>query len=308
MKHKLGRLDFQLLAVFEALLQHGNTGRAAEQLGVTQSAVSHSLARLRDLFGDPLFVRARGGLAPTPKAEVLAPSVLEIVTITRDRLFVQRHCDPLAAGRTLTLAVNDMGEFSTVPGVLERLREEAPGMNLKTVQIEPERLNDAMETGLVDLALAGPIDVPGELFQQKLYDTSFALLASADSAFSDPLTAIDYAAARHVVITTGRGDRLPLEPFLERLGVQRNALLTTPHTFMAPFIIERQRDLIATIPVTLAREATRKFAVKILRPTFELPAFPVFQFWHRRFRSDPFNLWARDLIRRSLADRGLRPL
>jgi DNA-binding transcriptional LysR family regulator len=293
---RLRRLDLNLLFVFEALLRAGGVTRAAEQLDVTQSAVSHALANLRTYFGDPLFVRTKDGVAPTQKAQMLAPAVMQITALSRDALFPEASFDPLTAERVVTLCLNDLGELVTLPPLIERLRQVAPRCTVRTVQMVGPELEAALENGAVDIALAGPLKFSGDILQQKLYNMSFVVLAHRSSPLMSPVDRESFEAAEHVVVIPSRMDVLPLVPALQRLGLARRTYMTTPHTLVLPAIIRRNPELIAVVPRILVQELSLD-GLKKLETAFDLPSFPVAQYWHRRFAADSFNVWLRGIVR-----------
>jgi DNA-binding transcriptional LysR family regulator len=294
---RLRRLDLNLLFVFEALLRTGGVTRAAETLDVTQSAVSHALANLRNYFGDPLFVRSREGVSPTQKAQMLAPAVFQITALSRDALFPEAWFDPLTAERVITLCVNDLGELVTMPLLIERLRQAAPRCTVQTVQMIGPELETALENGSVDLALAGPLNFSGDILQQKLYTQNFVVLANAASPLKSPISLAEFQEAEQVVVIPSRVDLLPVNSALQELGVARKAYLTTPHTLVLPAIIRQNPSLISIIPRIVSESFGAIEGLKVLETAFELPSFPIAQFWHRRFGADTFNVWLRSQMR-----------
>lgn len=294
---RLRRLDLNLLFVFEALLRTGGVTKAAQQLDVTQSAVSHALSNLRTYFGDPLFVRTKEGVAPTEKAQMLTPAVLKITALSRDALFPEARFDPLTAERVVTLCLNDLGEFVTMPLLIERLREAAPHCTVQTVQYQGAEFELAMENGTVDLAIAGPLRLSGDILQQKLYTQKFNVIAHVDYPSDGPMSLAEFESAEHIVIIPSRFDMLPLNPALQELGVGRRTYLTTPHTLVLPSIIRRNPSLIAVVPKILGHALGDLSDIKYLETDFELPSLSVHQYWHRRFAADTFNVWLRSLIR-----------
>ena len=294
---RLRRLDLNLLFVFEALLRTGGVTKAAQQLDVTQSAVSHALSNLRTYFGDPLFVRTKEGVAPTEKAQMLTAAVLKITALSRDALFPEAWFDPLTAERVVTVCLNDLGEFVTMPLLIERLRQAAPRCTVQTVQYEGAELEQAMENGTVDLAIAGPLRLSGDILQQKLYTQKFTIIANFDFPQDGPMTHAQFEAAEHIVVIPSRSDVLPLNSALHELGVGRRVYMTTPHTLVLPSIIRRNPSLIAVVPKILGQSLGHLNDLKYLDTEFELPSFAVHQYWHRRFAADTFNVWLRSLTR-----------
>src|SRR5438094_7300955 len=128
-------LDMNLLAVLDAMFREGSVTKAAQSLGLTQSALSHSLNRLRAFFDDPLFVKAGNAMVPTHKAAEMQSAVIDVMSTVRQQILAGARFDPRAARRTFTLCMTDMGELVFLPPLLERFKKEAPGCSLRTLQV-----------------------------------------------------------------------------------------------------------------------------------------------------------------------------
>jgi len=304
---RIHQLDLNLLFVMDALLKHGSASQAAVQLGVTQSAVSHALKRLRRFFGDPLFVRGRHGMVPTARAQSLAAAVSQITTLAHDQLLNQAAFDPTNSRRIIRIGVNDMGEFATLPQLVRLVRSQAPGCSIRTEPVERRRVESCLENGEVDIVLAGPLALSDDIVQQRLYMARFAVIAGTGARLAEPLSLADYAATDQVVVHPGDADRLPLDPALKALGMQRRPYVETPHSLTIPAVIEEDETLISTVPLHLANYFVRKGGVRIVETAFDLPSFPVYQYWHRRFHGDLFSLWLRSALRSLSAERQERP-
>ena len=300
------KLDLNLLLAFDALLREGGVTRAAESLGLTQSAMSHALRRLRRFYGDPLFVKSGNGMRPTPTAERLAPSVLAVIATVQGELLSKAGFDPATASRTFAFCMTDMGELVFLPPIMERLRALAPCCRIRTLQVPTEAVPAVLESGEADLALGSLHLVPEGLYRQELFRHPFVTLVSARNAgVGDHLGLDDMARMGHVVVTLSDRsepyDRA-LEVELERRGIRREVVLSTPHFLVVPLILDRFPDLVATVPRELGTVFARFDAVRILPPPVDLPAFSLRQHWHPRVHHDAANVWLRRTIKAAFED------
>src|SRR6516225_757206 len=158
----LNRIDLNLLVHLEALLSERNVTRAAARVGIGQSAMSHNLARLRELFDDELLTRGPEGLRLTPRAVTLAEPVR--TTLARIQTLVARDeaFDPATAMRTLRFGLPDSMEILIVPTLLAQLREVAPGIHLRVYNIDSSRLLDELDADELDLAIGYDVFPQGQ--------------------------------------------------------------------------------------------------------------------------------------------------
>ena len=293
----LRNLDLNLLVTLDALLRLGSVTQAAEELGVSQSAVSHALAKLRAVFGDPLFIKTHNKMVATPKALTIASTVSQIVTLARSAVAPAVAFSPATAERRLTLCLDDIGELAILPQLMTALRHTAPACSVQTMPADPAQLEAALESGRADLAITGPLGDVGELMQQKLYSHTFTVIASQRSRLGARISLAQFSSMDHVAQATSVASRVSLSKALERRGITRKIRLTTPHHLMVPLLVEQDPTLIAVVPRLLADTYLKRAAIKIVAASFELPTIEVYQYWHRRFDADPFNAWLRSFIR-----------
>ena len=242
-------LDLNLLLVFDALLREGSVTKAADALGLTQSATSHALNRLRQYFDDPLFVKVGTRMEPTNKAASLRPAVVDVVTNVRRNILPGAVFDPAAATRTFTVCMTDMGELVFLPALLERFKREAPQCTLRTLQVPVEQIENLLATGEADLALGSIRAAPKGLYQQRLFLHEFRTIASVrNSKVGAEMTRELFESLPHVVVSlTGRTTE-SYDVALESQGVRRNISVITPHFLMVPLLMDRHPDLLATVP------------------------------------------------------------
>jgi DNA-binding transcriptional LysR family regulator len=174
-------IDLNLLLILDAMYDAGSTTLVAERLKVSQPTVSFSLGKLRDVFGDELFVRHGSSMQPTPLAQSIRDPVRRVIETVRFDILRERVFDPASAERTFSLSASDIGELVFLPLLLERLGTSAPRLNLRSLAMPPAELREAMTTGGVDLAIGYFPDLTGAgFFQQRLFEHAFTCLVRAD--------------------------------------------------------------------------------------------------------------------------------
>lgn len=306
-------LDLNLLIVFDALLCEKNVTCAAQKLGLSQSAVSHALARLRTFFDDPLFIKGAVGMEPTPRALQLRAPIGRILLEVRQHIQSPTPFEPALARRQFTLALTDLGEVVMLPTLLRQFRQLAPRCTLRSVQIPPEQMEQALAGGELDLAV-GAFPSPAEvLFQQRLYDHTFVVLGSShNSQLHKGITRELFESLPHVAVKYPGRLGACYDAVLEQLEIRRNICLTTPHFLTIPFLLEQNPDLIATVPLELGLIFAQSRHITLLPPPILLPSFTLRQYWHPHFHDDAANQWLRQLIRHTFENypevEGNRPL
>jgi len=296
LKDEVGRLDLNLILVFDALMRHRNVSRAAGALQVSQSAVSHSLRRLRTYFDDRLFARTALGVTPTEKALEIAVTISQIADLVRTGLISQAAFKPEAASRTLTLCMTDLGEFTLLPTLIAALRDASPGCTLRTVQAQPAEVRAMLESGEADLTISAIPPAEGEIYGQKLYTQSNVVVAHRDAVGERGITLDAYCEAPHIAISPIRGKATLIDETLARLGRRRRIVVTSANHLIIPYLIEADPTLIASAPRIIRLACTRHELLRVLEMPFEAPRFDVFQYWHARSHQDPFHIWVRGLI------------
>ncbi len=309
-KDRIGRLDLNLVFVFDALLRYQSVTRAATALHVTQGAVSHALRRLRTFFKDPLFTRTATGIVPTPRATHLAVAVNEIATMVRRGLLNEAPFNPEQAGRIFSVALTDLGELAILPTLLATLRKTSPGSSLRTIQAQPNEIHAMLESGEVDVCIGAVTPGNGEIYRQRLYTESAVVIAhKSTSRRGEKMTLDLYCDRPHISVTPLLGRISLFDAALARVGRQRRVVLTTQHHLIIPVLIEEDPSLLGTVPEVLARAWQRRGTLKSFRLPFEFPPFEIAQYWHGRFHTDRQHIWFRNLIADCFqrGDRDTRP-
>ncbi|WP_035058501.1 LysR family transcriptional regulator [Andreprevotia chitinilytica] len=290
-KAKIRRLDFSLLLIFDELVRHERTTVVAERLGLSQSAISHALARLRDLFDDPLFLRRPDGLTPTRRALELTPKVRALLQLTQDVVSTPSAFDPATSGRLFRLAANDL--VSTLIGepLLAKLMVEAPGAGLTTRFAVGRPALEALRRDDIDLAIGRFYELPEEFESTILLQERFVVVARQDHpAVTMPLSLETYISLDHVLVSfTGQLTGM-VDEALARQGLKRRVRVSVP-MFLTALAAAAASDLVATVPSQLAKRFGAKFGLRLLDPPLEIERFPISLMRHASTRSDPGLDW-----------------
>ena len=289
----LRAIDLNLLVVFDALAERRSVTRAAEALGLSQPATSAALARLRLLFGDPLFVKAGAQMQPTPRAAQLSGTVRQVLDTVRDEILLARAFEPKQAERLFTLLMPDIGEVNFLPRLLARLAQAAPQVRLRTRALARGAAAEALESGAVDLALGYYPDLQRAGFFQQylLHNRHVCIVRRNHPGIGERLTLRQFLAAAHVVVRPDGREHV-FEQFLQAHGWSRHVQLEVSH-FASLLPIVTGSDLVATIPHALAEAWLAYGGIRIVATPMKVPVVEVHQFWHRRMHKDAAHAWPR---------------
>lgn len=285
-------VDLNLLRVFDAVRQEQGVTPAAVRLGLTQPAVSNALARLRAMFGDPLFVRTPGGMDATPFARELAGPVRQALALLEAALAHGPGFDPATSTRAFRFYMSDLGQIEFLPPLIERVQRAAPGVRLEAVGLEPDDIGGALAAGTLDLAIGFLPGLRAPVRRAALFRDPYLCLMRADHPIKT-LTKKTFLNASHVLVSY-RGGHHVIEEAFERAGISRRIALRVPHFTVVPMVLERT-DLILTLPARVARVYERRGAFKSLPPPVAIPPADVGVHWHERFEADAGNRWLRAL-------------
>lgn len=295
-QNELRRLDLTLLLVFLGLLRHRKATLVAGELGLTQSAISQALRRLRDVFGDELFLRRPHGMEPTAAALALETPVGQAVEMLRGALGAVRAFDPAAAEGVVRIAALDAEQAALVPRLAACLRQAAPGLTLSVLPLGRAAAVEALTEGRVDLALGLIPDPPDAISGRVLYDEGY-LVAGLPAALADaPLIGLDaYCAADHVLVSPGGDLRGVVDDQLERMGRQRRIILGLP-AFLPALAAVAQSGALVTLPARIATAFAPGFGLLLAEPPLAVRRFAVSAYWHRRNDGDARRRWLSDQL------------
>lgn len=302
-------LEVSLLLALDALLRERQVTRAAQRLGLTQSAMSHALRRLRELFGDPLFVRTPRGVLPTPRAAQLAEPLARVLAELERLTARPAAFDPATLTRRMALLTSEYVDVVLLPQLLAQLLHKAPRLDLE-VRGTAFELEGALEEGRVDVALGIFPQLSPRVMQQRLFEDRFVcLLRTGHPAARGRLSLSRYAALSHVQIAPRGAPGGPVDEALGKRGLQRRVAVRIG-SFLSALQLVARSDLLLTAPERLVRALLGTLPLRVLEPPLELPRFAIYQVWHERRQEDPAHAWLRSVlaeIARSLQPPGAAP-
>jgi len=308
---ELTDIDLNLLVLLQQLMVERRVSKVADNLGLTQPAVSNSLAKMRRLFGDELFIRTPSGMVPTPFAEELAEPVGYALGMIHSGLNQQARFDPAAVMRSMTIGMTDIGEIDFLPSLVELLSRVAPGVMLNTVRNTAVNLRDDMESGKVDLAIGLLPQLKAGFFQRRLFSQRYlCLFRRGHPLDKKKVTLSDYRSVEHLVVVSAGTGHGKVDDLIRRAGIDRVVRLTVPHFVGVGHILQRT-DLVATVPERLAKTLAEPFGLAYLPHPVKLPEVAINVFWHAKVHRSSANQWLRgvvfDLFGDGQAERSVRP-
>ncbi|MCU1719359.1 LysR family transcriptional regulator [Pseudomonas sp. 5P_3.1_Bac2] len=286
----LNRIDLNLFRVFEVIYRERSLTRAACLLHLSQSAVSHALARLREQLGDPLFVREGRGVVPTALAEQLAPGIQASLNGLRRSLGRAQQFDPKHDRRLFCLNMPEQMEPLLLPRLLKHLGQVAPKVELRCSSLHWAEVPREMAAGRVDVAVEITRPTDNELRQQLLFSDQFCVLAGPQ--VRGPLSAERYLAAEHVAVTSQRRGICAEDLALGHLGLSRNVVQHCRHYLSAALLVA-QSELLLTLPLGYAELLNLGGDKQILPLPLNLPPVTLSLYWLRQAEGDAAGAWLR---------------
>jgi DNA-binding transcriptional LysR family regulator len=295
-------IDLNLLSVFQEVYRERQISSAAKRLGLSQSAVSNALARLRRSFGDELFVRTASGMQPTPLATQMAEPIGVAMAQVALALNQRSRFEPGTSSRRFTLAMTDVGEIYFMPTLIERCRQLAPGVEISSLRAGAVNLKEEMEGGRVDLAIGPFEDVSEALYQRQLFRQPYVSMFRKGHPLGRGGMSLErFVRAEHLLVDAGDSPYDRINQLLARAGVGPTVRFRVPHFTAVPYIVSTS-DLVVTVPQKLAERAAAPFGLEWVTPPLELPPLQTNVFWHRRYNQDPGNQWLRGLLAEVFAE------
>jgi DNA-binding transcriptional LysR family regulator len=290
-------LDLNLALVLHTLLAERSVSRAARRLGLSQSATSHALARLRRSLQDPLFVRVPQGIVPTSRAEALSASLAAGLALLEKSLLPPQRFEPATHARRFRIAATDYVEFLLLPRFLGALAGEAPNIDVAVRPYSDEALG-ALQRSDLDLVLGvvGPEEaVSGLQALQLITERLVCVVREGHPLTRGRLTLARFAAAKHVLIAPRGRPGGPIDDALAARGLERHITVAVPHFLAAPHIVA-ETDLVLTVAERIAAAFAAVLPLRILELPFDLPAVRGSMLWHERLSGDPAHAWFRQRL------------
>jgi DNA-binding transcriptional LysR family regulator len=286
----IGDFDLNLLHVFQAVHAKRNVSRAAEALKLSQPAVSHALTRLRLALHDPLFVRAPGGVAATPKAEQFARQVDAALRALDVALQEAEAFDPARSQRRFAVHMSDIGADEFLPQLMAAIDRTAPGVRVEALQLDPPAIQGALEDGRIDLAFGYLPGLTGTE-HARLLDERYVVLVRQGHPLAHRLKGREALGQLGFILVKSHAE--PAKA-LQTLGLEARIRLTLPHFSVAASTIAAT-DLAVVMPSRPAARFARRHALQVVEADLGLPRFTVAMHWSWRFHNDPGHCWLREI-------------
>ncbi|MEZ2720623.1 LysR family transcriptional regulator [Paenalcaligenes hominis] len=292
---RLRDLDLNLLIIFHQIAVDKSVSGAAENLGLSQPAVSNALKRLRKTFSDDLFVRTSQGMQPTPYATLLIGPIAQTIDLLNTAINQQDSFDPLKSKKCFFVTMTDIGDIYFLPRLVDILLKRYPGISVKTLRSHTDLATNLAE-GKVDLAIGLHPELQAGFYQRRLFHHRYVCLCRKDHPLSkQPMTRESFCSYGHIKITspsTGHGE---IDAIMQHAGLDRDIRLEIPH-FIAVAHILQSTDLIATVPERFANSCLGPFDLISLPLPIDLPEIAINLFWHSKYHRDTANKWFRQLV------------
>lgn len=288
-------IDLKLLEIIGELSRTRSVSHTAENLGLSQSTVSMSLAKLRRHFNDPLFVRTSAGMEPTPHATELIGLLRQAEDLLQSALEHHVVFDARTTDRRFRIESSDIAQVTLLPQVMREIRSTAPmaSMELCRISGDTPRL---LESGEADLAVGFIPPMGAGFFQQKLFDEQFVcVVRKGHPRITDTLSVDDYQSEQHLVVASASMGHSIVERTLAEQRVTRKIGMVVPN-FLGISPLIKAMDYIATLPDQLAKHLAQTADLKILPLPVSIPHYTIWQYWHGRYTHDPANRWLRATV------------
>lgn len=289
--------DLNLLLHFDALMTSRSVSRAAEELAISQPAMSAALSRLRRLFNDPILVREGGVWRPTAKAQDLHVAFRPMLDLWRHASLPRTEFNPASSRRVLTVFATDYVQQSVVSRVIGRLAKEAPGIELRVLAARPLLGLEMLDSNQVEL-IAGYYPEPAPTLRTRfLYEEKVVCLVRAGHpCLRRPWDLDAYLALAHVNLAAHtRYFSERIDRALQGQNRTRRIALTLSSYLACPFAVGNS-DLVATVPLSVAKSLAKQAGAVMLDAPLPLPMLTVSLYWHERHHRDPAHAWLRQFI------------
>ncbi|WP_018996652.1 LysR family transcriptional regulator [Hirschia maritima] len=290
------KFDLNLLNTFDALWRERNVTRAARRLNVTQPAVSNALSRLRETFGDELFIRTPSGVDPTERCSEIAIDVREALRHVERTLASHDSFDPRVSERTFRIGAMDYYDHVVLPPLMETLREKAPRVDLRISPVKIGETYDSLDSGDLDFLFFSGAEPPKRINFSPMLEEKFVLIMrEGHPNMCQEMTLEAYSELDHIVFSTRGDSHTRIDDLLAENGLRRRVALTSSHhTSIAETV--RDTDMVALSPSRLAYRHVQRGGLVAVQPPVEFPHFNLRLYWSRRLNSDPGAMWLRNVL------------
>lgn len=302
----INKVDLNLLIYLDVLLREKNVTRAANQLNITQPAMSNGLKRLRNLFNDPILVRTSDGMVPTERSKALAPVIRKILLELEEALQSEDSFNPATSERVFRLMASDYAASTLIPNLLSNISKIAPHICIDIMTPSDINFHD-VEAGKVDMAINRFEELPQSFHQKTLWYDSFSCLMAADSPMVNRFGLQSYLRAKHIWVSkTGFGVGVGMDPkdvqklgwvdeALSRIGEKRSIKVFT-RNYNVAMQLAAQDQLITTLPSKAAARYAQDPNFVVVAPPFDIPDIELKMIWSPLLHHDSSHIWFRQQV------------
>lgn len=288
----LNKVDLNLFIVFDAIYTETNLTRAGQIIGITQPAVSNALARLRETFDDPLFVRTAQGMVPTPLAQNIITPIRNALQLLRVSVQESRSFDPRHAEKNYHISMTDLNETLLLPLLFQRLCRNAPGIRIESFQAKRRETTKELAAGRLDFAIDMPLNTDPQVRHVKLFDDHYVCAMRPGHPMAmEKLTLDEYLSMQHIHISSRRHGLGHVDLALGKMGLQRKITLRSQHYLMASTVL-RNTDMALTVSERFAK----RHGLHYVALPVDVQPLESHLYWHESTDQDPANRWMREQI------------
>ncbi|WP_281647830.1 LysR family transcriptional regulator [Parendozoicomonas sp. Alg238-R29] len=292
----ISKLDLNLLVVVDVIASAGSITAAAKELNLTQPAVSHALARIREQLGDPLFVREGHSMRPTPYAREILPELRKVLNHLDTTLGRKTGFDPLSSDHSFTIAMHDSLEPGLLPVLVEDLQRQAPNISLVSVKLNRRDIEKELKSGQVDLVADVFQPVGEQVIYAPLQQEDLVVVARCNHPrINDGLNLDQYLAEKHVLVSSRRRGPGYEDNVLAREGLRRLIALRARNHLAACQVVDRT-DLLLTLPSHYAEQAGHYLSLKTLSLPWKIEPVCTYLYWHVRMGESQPVQWLRERL------------
>lgn len=299
-ENDIRKTDLNLLIVLLVLYRERSVTKAADSLHLGQPAISGALKRLREFFNDPLFVRQSNGMIPTPRADTLVQNLTPLVESLHSHLFELPVFSPKTSRKTFRIGMSEWLEQWITPTLFSQIYQQAPGVSLKVVNVDPFQAQRASEEGIVDVVIslntASNMQIESEVIRHMGYRTVWS---GKQISFKPPIKLNEFLDKEHLLVSYTDATHSPLDKELERQGKSRNIRYISTHFSSYPLILNQQ-PLLATIPHGLALIWNQYYDLRVSEVPVEYEGFKICLLWHKKNSNDPSFNWLLGHLRKAI--------
>ncbi|NLS12692.1 LysR family transcriptional regulator [Vibrio sp. SM6] len=291
-------VDLNLLVAFHALYQHRSVSLAAEQNCVSQSAMSHSLARLRTLFGDPLFERQGYVMVPSDYAQHIAPTIEQLLVTVSDKLLHREAFSSDSYQGVVRMGLSDYAEFIFAPTLYDALRQQAPQAQISFIHVNHANYQKLIEQEKLDLVIGSIPNPPAQFESLTLYQEQHVCLFDPKRVAVDEITDVARFAKVEQALVSADGNLVTgVDSLLANLGLTRRVTVASRH-FLTVRRLIGQRRLVAIVPRLMAMAPVFADNLASITPPIPVADFEIGLLWHRSRTNEEKNRWLRELVQR----------